>query len=596
MERLILEADTKFDEKFKQVQQRQQANISVFVDRTFNLRQQIAHNSALTGDEHFMELLVETEKYLSPEYASTARSEAEKRLYTMLAGLLKSLLRESVAVTAYAARKVQIEMIYQWFEDKKSQIFKWELSCEKKNESQDPKIIDGELSHAVDDHSVGAAVEPCSSQVERPRSRFASRMQAACECADPVDHQPCKPLTFTAEESRKREVALITNKLSLYKKRNLQKAEQYRADAKEKGGSHHEMPVSNVRVIYKKDSTTTKTAALDLPSAAFHAGPCGSPGLLHSLGAQAPVFDPSKKALQMTLDEALANTQRHWVTHVVRRMEEERDSKVMNDCLTGLAFHQARVDEESSRRLESCTFGSQTGRVCHTILRREPKHTGEGAEDRVGMVTAASQLPSKALDKERAMEMLHKVTYTGSDSTSLSPYDDYQPTALDERRLQELLSVVNVPDRCSDSARERHGLKGPHPTSVAATSLCNTRLDVSVTGETKTVGTQPRTDVPVMQLLFPALKAEEDVPSLRQLEQMRVVDRIRECFARMKTKDGKGFHVPRSVIEAALITPDDRPYDECLRLLPRPGSSLPHNPNAPKDAKGSKKKKVGKKK
>jgi hypothetical protein len=278
------------------------------------------------------------------------------------------------------------------------------------------------------------------------------------------------------------------------------------------------------------------------------------------------------------------------VAHLVRQVESENDDREMHDAQHVLAFQQSRMEEETARRLESDTLAGQTGRTCHPILRRVPRRPGESP------VTVKSQLPSAALEKVDAMRMLGRAAAPGAgNEESLSAYDHYEPNAMDETKLREMLTRLASHDDAvvAADARRRLGLTSPHPGSMAGTGKQKATVDL-VTGPTTIVSpVGPRSDVPLTELLHAVLAAEEDVPSAERLEQLRLVDRVRDCFARSTTKGGQPIHLPRSTIERAILVPDDRPYEECVKLLPRPGSAFAANPFP--DVKKDKKKPKGKK-
>jgi hypothetical protein len=97
---------------------------------------------------------------------------------------------------------------------------------------------------------------------------------------------------------------------------------------------------------------------------------------------------------------------------------------------------------------------------------------------------------------------------------------------------------------------------------------------------------------------MPVLRPDEvGVPSLRRQKQLRLVERIRLSFARNVDVKGNPAPIafPRGAIEAALVSPDDRPVEECIKHLPIPGSHYPRNP-FPQNVAGDKKGKKGSKK
>ena len=82
------------------------------------------------------------------------------------------------------------------------------------------------------------------------------------------------------------------------------------------------------------------------------------------------MMDDLYDGLKEEVEAAIASAQRHWVKHMAKKLEEEQDVKEFKDNMTMFDFNQARVEEESTRKIESGKYASQTGRTCHTILRR----------------------------------------------------------------------------------------------------------------------------------------------------------------------------------------------------------------------------------
>ncbi len=608
MERLINDADGKFDEKLKAVQAGTATNLNAFADRTYNLRQQIAHNASLTNDDHFMELLQHTERYLSPEYV--VRGEVDKKLTALLAGLLKTLLRETVAISAYAARKIQIEAIWQWYKDKQMQILDFSLKRadelagikseprKRRSWSPTPASWDAPSSppatatdSTAQDNRATTPLDGKSSPIspQKPGVAFMTGIGLSALPADFGREQPSvkapPALSFMEEAVREQDTHAISKKMGLFRKRNLAKAEKLRQEIARKGATSAAgagATGNEPRVVYSRDRARTGNNADGRPATTGQTSRVAVSGpspLLHTV--RTSDRDPNIAKL----DAAVVASQRHWVKRMLQRVEEENDEREMSDVLTTLAFNQARIEEESTRRMESEEHGSQAGRTCHTILRRvpqDPSASGGPSEK----ITERSQMPSGNLPREETLQLLNRVAYHGSE-ISLSPYDAYQPTAMDEKKLQALLSRVKAPE--SSSPHFSMGrLRPTEPRSITGTSALNITLDVTNSADMKPAPRIPRSDIPLIEQLLPVLRDEENVPSLAQMEQMRLVDRIRECLGRVKTKKGDQFHVPRKEIERAIIRPDDRPYEECFKLLPLPGG-FPANPNPTAEKKGKKK-------
>eukprot|EP00758_Cryptobia_borreli_P005390 Tbor_TRINITY_DN4865_c0_g1::TRINITY_DN4865_c0_g1_i1::g.1382::m.1382 len=130
-------------------------------------------------------------------------------------------------------------------------------------------------------------------------------------------------------------------------------------------------------------------------------------------------------------------------------------------------------------------------------------------------------------------------------------------------------------------------------------SLLDPVLDVVVAPDCVTTKQIPRLDVPIYEQLLrvssgngkkgrrqshqPTQSLEQQryilssFPSLRQLEQLRLSDRVRTSFAQSGTK---GPHVTRySGTYKMCVEPMDESYEDCLSLLPFPSDGLPSDPS-----------------
>jgi hypothetical protein len=271
----------------------------------------------------------------------------------------------------------------------------------------------------------------------------------------------------------------------------------------------------------------------------------------------------------------VAKAHRHYIAYLTKLLEEESDKRERHDMMTLFEYNRARYEEESNRRIESERFSSQTGRTCHTILRREPMRfvsTSQGPQH----VTVQSTLPSSQMDPISVREELGVIVHESQQS--LSPYDAHQPTRLDEVKLKDVLNRVHLLQR--RFTENKLGLKVPDPRNSAGSAQANIALDVCLAPDAKVTVSGPRIDIPVVDLLFSQGDPEADVPSMRKIEELKAAARVRDAFAYAETKWGKVCDMPRKRIGNAMVAPDDRPYDECLRLLPTYGSFLPRRPSS----------------
>eukprot|EP01004_Peranema_trichophorum_P007814 NODE_6588_length_867_cov_77.857527_g5992_i0.p1 GENE.NODE_6588_length_867_cov_77.857527_g5992_i0~~NODE_6588_length_867_cov_77.857527_g5992_i0.p1 ORF type:complete len:271 (+),score=86.19 NODE_6588_length_867_cov_77.857527_g5992_i0:88-813(+) len=223
---------------------------------------------------------------------------------------------------------------------------------------------------------------------------------------------------------------------------------------------------------------------------------------------------------------------------------------------------------------------------------------------------------------------------------SLSPYDNFDPTR-ETFNMKLLLPPESKPLTTPDSNRIEEmttkGLIHTHPSALRSTSFMNTNLDVVSSPTTvfapsmlAAIGKLPNTnlqeeeedpkkarakprakspkgkdkqkkarrgpvDPQVVEQIFPVLSVEQEVPSIMRMQQMQQVEAIRETFAR------HGMSIPTSVIEQGILTPEDRPYMECITNLPLPDDGLvkdftkkKEKKKKPKKAKSSEDKKAKK--
>ena len=606
IERLLHEADTKFMEKLRLCQQGTATNMNVYSDRTYNLRQQVVHNSQLTDDKHFMEMLCDTEKYLAPEY--TVRGEMDKRLNSLLCGLLKTLLRETVAQPLYSLRKIQIEMIWQWYCDKKSNVLDFVIGKDRERSvssaaqlQQQPSVVTNTDAPSLSDGGVllrqstsaNIPARGISGGASSPSSKFSQKLERVIQgqwhgstVADP-SRTGVNDLTFREDAARSSDEAAIQKKLCMYKKRNLAKAEKMRQEMATAAASQQQLTSqtsgADIRVVMTKDAKSRQRKVVDAKSSnsqlSMRNGPSGPAPYLHA-SAFAPTFSTAgNDAETLSNEQILAQAHRKYIAYLTRKLAEENDVRDFNDMMVLFAGNQSRLREESLRRMEADRYASLVGRACHVIERRDPAHPplrfntpGAAAPGRPSTVPAGSG--TRQLDTEWA-EKLGYVIYKGP-QTSLSPYDVRQPSRHDQETLQRLASTIPTPDDGASDIRAALGLHNPDPRNLVGTgSSGGGGLDVVLAPDAKVTPNIPRLDIPIKELLFLPSDPDASIPSITQLQQMKVVERLRENFSFAVTKAGKRCHLPRAKIEAAMVTPDDRPYDECIRLLPTFGASMP---------------------
>lgn len=623
--RVIADADTKFEEKLRLVKSDGGgASFVVYPDRSFSLRQQVAHLAALMSDVHFAELLGDVERCMTPEYAT--RPEPDKKLHVFLATLVKHMLRDMVAspnaaassaTSSFAARKVQVEMVWQWWSDKQGEILDFALATKAKAAAATAQVVADKVPKPPTGSpskpmppAGGGATNTAAAVVSGPTVQdLLPDEKWSQEPLHPVGGSSLavRPLTYPDDASSVRDQSTVKRRLALFKRRDLVKSETFRVEQMQqqtwarRGDTGEQPNPPAARIVLTKEARNKRAQS---------AGGWGVGGRSNSTAMGSSFFsatDPRATLIRsggidasrpmtssgvdlwrgqnnddVELHGVSHDTHARILHHLVHLTDQARDQRVARDVIATFAFNQARLDEETARRVESDTYASQTGRTCHTRLRRP---TAE-----------APPKPSASLDVDTINAMLGRVVYQGGDA-SFSPYDNYRPRPIDERRLQEMLSkLTTVDDRVTD-LQQRFGLSSPHPGSVAASSVRGEPLDLVPSATLQVSAAMPRVDAPLVEQLFPFMATEEaEAPSLSRQKQLRLVDRIRAAFAR--NVDAKGnpapIGIPRAVLERAIVSPQDRPIAECMRLLPLPGCDYPANPNPAGNAgAGDKKGKKG---
>lgn len=623
MEKLLHEADGKFNEKLRLCQGGIATNMNIYSDRTYNLRQQVLHNPQLTSDDHFMEMLMDTEQALAPEF--TLRGEVDKKLTSLLCGLLKTLLREAIGQPLFALRKIQIEMIWQWFQDKKRSVLDFAIGLMKQQSSAALNTIEAS-DNGLSVTGVGARVQPlesaaiaastCSSQqtsgAPNGDSKYGSRLKSFIGGTAAAKSAPSSHHFMTANNdlsvrddlsAADARYATTAKKLTMYKKRNLSKAEKLRQELHEQQQQQAGQTVdgSGVKVVYNKDAKTRqrKVSEARQQLVAMRHGPSGPPSYIHH-ESTAPFFtrDATEAA---ALDNAVGNAHQHLVKYFAARMSDEGDRRDLRDTMSLYDFNRSRLDEESNRRLESEGFASQLGRTHHLHLRKTGSiPAGDGATTtdakpgrmhfNIGATvkpsSGSSTLPPTA---EQQQSLLGVRSYQGPASSTLSPYDHRHITRLDEVKLQAFMQRYSREEGTTTapaagvSVSQLTPMTQPKALNTMGTPCCG--LDVALAPDAKVTAVGPRIDTPVMDLLFESSEPHAGVPSQRKIEELKIAARVREAFASDRKpgqRPGSAHHYPRSKIERAMVTPDDHATSDCMRLLPTYGSFLPRRPSTAK--------------
>eukprot|EP01012_Entosiphon_sulcatum_P041716 TRINITY_DN555_c0_g1_i1.p1 TRINITY_DN555_c0_g1~~TRINITY_DN555_c0_g1_i1.p1 ORF type:complete len:733 (-),score=134.46 TRINITY_DN555_c0_g1_i1:153-2351(-) len=722
MEKLIIEATARFEEKFQHARDGQNINVAGYggPDRQYNLRTQMQHVPQLQQDKHFMSMVTDVEKYSVPDYA--LRGDVEKRLRALLCGLLKGLLRECISSSDLAIRKINIEKCWNWYQDKKKQLVAWGMDRRTATGPSAPSPppdrqaaggADGKRRGKGNDSAMGAASDDdgkddslahAGTDDETDFSRLSPSKDAPfappanAKIAFDMNSVPLKlnsvkdrintsalQLNFMQQEEEQQRATGIVKKLQLYKKRNLRASMLQRGDGSApvapgpvspSGGSAKDsVREPRIRVVYRD----RRVVELRQP-----------PVFMHSATLRPATLPPKGGA---EFHESLAAVNRLWVARRAEEAEEKLEEMEFRDTISLWSFNQARIEEEINRRQESAQMSSQTGKTCHKILRRpftapladaaisgasfnlpseidltaakpggphwiqpEPgKIRGDTAINMFGRIptdlrpaNAAAPDPQSrslslslgALNARKSVNFDVRPHTSGPATISLSPYDNISPD--DPSRMRMLRPPSRAPLLTPDSEKESDmrlkGLVHTHPDAIRSTSLLNTKLDVTTTTQTifapsmlaaigkmpttpkadedenakpkKPVRTAPKkppakagaggkpkltfkkgpVDPNMVDQIFPTLSVEQEVPSLMRMQQMRQVETIREAFAK------QGLSVPTSVIEQGILTPEDRPYIECITNLPPPEFGLVRDFTKKREKKPKKKEAASEKK
>jgi hypothetical protein len=613
METLLHEADGKFNEKLRLCQGNISTNMNIYSDRTYNLRQQVLHNPQLTNDDHFMEMLSDTEQALTPEF--TMRGDMDKKLTSLLCGLLKTLLREAISQPLFALRKIQIEMIYQWYQDKKRHVMDFAIGLHKTTSTTSTIANDAHSGLSVT--GVGTRVQApsalsCAADGRRnllcsgapaTDSTYGSRLRAhvgsltSSNTTTVATHQSSYHFSSASRDLSIRDdlsaadarYATTAKKLTVYRKRNLSKAEALRQELQQQQiNSQQEGP----KVVYKKDAKARQGKASEARQqlVAMRHGPSGPPSYLHH-ESTGPFF--SRDAADTSeIQNAVGNAHQHLVKYFAAKMSSDSDKRSVRDTLTLYDFNRSRLEEETNRRLESEMFASQLGRTHHTHLRKGSTVGGTASDGTIGKpghmhfnlgsaVKPTSDGSSGTAETKQQILGIHTFQNNGGICTTLSPYDNRIITRLDEAKLEAFMNRYRT-DSVAHPAGASVAQMTPMSQQGNQLGAPCAGLDVALAPDAKITGIAPRLDTPIMDLLFDACDASSGVPSQRRIQELNMASRVREAFGSDKKpqtqRPGSAHHYPRNKIERAVTTPDDHGASDCMRLLPSYGAFLPRRP------------------
>eukprot|EP00668_Euglena_longa_P034479 GGOE01044292.1.p1 GENE.GGOE01044292.1~~GGOE01044292.1.p1 ORF type:complete len:669 (-),score=173.44 GGOE01044292.1:535-2502(-) len=625
VDKLILEASARFEEKFHAAKDGQTANVSYGgSDRTYNLRTQIQHIPQLQLDKHFMVMVNDIDKYTSPEW--TLRGDIEKRLYSLLAGLLKGLLRESISGDA-AVRKINVEKCWNWYRDEKKLLLEWKMD---KRQTGSTVREDGRISPTKGEDAEGGSTaridvaDDAEASLRRtqvrgvpgsPTAAAEKKVSVLQKVKDRIEGSALD-LNYMKQEEEQQRATDIVKKLQLYQKRNLQKSlEQRLGQTTVTAAESVGRPLTASTVSQGQDSSVPRIVYRDPRKSD---PPRTAPILMHSMESPDLPQHVQQQANPLQLKsskefiDALANVQKVWVQKRAQEAEAKLDEMEFADTVAMWSHNQARIEEEINRRQEAYQMSSQTGRTCHHILCRP--HTAARSDPQpLDLNCTAPPRLGVVIDSSRSQ-------YPGTGKViSLSPYDNFDPDR-DGRKMRLLTSAqqakVCTPDDDNLEGMRLKGLRHTHPSGIRGTSLMNGKLDVLSTFGTTfapsmraAIGKIPTTadadaeeeaapnagskkqspkaekagkdgkgkkaakkrgpvDPGLMEQIFPVLTVEQEVPSVLRMKQMQQVENIREAFAKY------GMSVPTSTIEHGILTPEDRPYIECMTNLPPPESGF----------------------
>eukprot|EP00760_Papus_ankaliazontas_P017440 PhM_4_TR17255/c0_g1_i1/m.56773 len=635
MDRLIFEANSKFTEKAQLVTQDQTVSFSAFTDRSYNLRVQMAGTAWLANDTHFMEMLMFVEKFTAVD--DNLRGDLDKRLNAVLAGLLKGLLRESLSLPDIGGKKISLERVHAWYQEKTFELLdakmkrRAAIAKAKQHQPQQQQVhatvVDesplgaGEagLQRSPSKHHLTLGEEATTVEnisYEGPRGRWVQAMAAegppapvpsspggVSSIASPRFSRGATPqagqqpmiganlaqgpsITFLQRKKEQETRAVIDRKMHTYRKPNLSKprgrpCEQQKSDhaATPEPAAQRPQP----RIVYKNRPKS----------------------------ATGNVYMHAKSSGDARVDAGNESAHRVWVMRRIQQLENAFDENEMKDCLTMWQQNYARLEEESNRRVEGSQVASQMGRTCHAQFlvkesarstaepaklhpsrTRQPSLVGGGGEGGgVGSTTVSSSLDGVAIPRK----------FEGTD-VSFSPYDAYRTTMLDKilHDYQDNNTVDGQRVRAPDSAlMARLGLRASHTPTLRSTAPLNVPIDMLVSDETVVApALVPAIDKPFMEQMFPRTDANRtDGPSVLRLQQLQLASRVHECFSRSRTKEGQPMRQSMASIQKALLTPEDMPLDECLMMLPRPDQGYIRDyTGASKKAGGKKAKKKSAKK
>jgi hypothetical protein len=448
MERLLGDADARFVERSRtliEAAKSSAAGVALHVDRGgASLRQQVAHNHGLMADRRFKEMLDECEKCLAPEF-SLRGDVLDRALQAMLASLLKTLLKEAAALSSPAARKVQIEMTFQWWQDKKRDILDVVLSRMPKSRSRAEAAAAAAaaaslLAQQQADANGGRAGDDDADAVS-PAQRA---VLAALQAGDPRDSegpplsvQPCAPLSLHSDATAEKDRSAVAQKLRLYMKHDVAAGHAVRTGQHQQQQQGQQLGVVGVglgiqaqhgspqrgtvfqqpRVVMNAANNNKSFSASpgsktklrgtgglhqqqQQPQQQYHGAaredaPAGPAPFQHIAVQAAPRGHVDKDRPPGTVDESMALAHQRLVRHAAQQLEDRFSDREAIDMNAALSHNRARLLEETARKLEAREFSSQSARTTHLILAKVRQSDG-------ALVDARTRLPSARYDKEHA--------------------------------------------------------------------------------------------------------------------------------------------------------------------------------------------------
>eukprot|EP00762_Andalucia_godoyi_P002157 ANDGO_02464.mRNA.1 hypothetical protein len=558
-------------------------------DRNINLRSYT--DSLLEKDKHFQEMLRDIERYGYAVISSDADRD-QKRAFALYS-LLKSVLRECIALADVFERKVNIERVYNWYREKRKRLVELRPPTAKTfgAQSSTANSTTIELSktheqselfmHSSDRQGLGLTIKPLASRkaAQQPPPPLSSSLKLHQNEQSPEWVPRLTQIRMQHESSNGRSVS-PPNQNNPDAESFFVSGEDFLPDTPRSMGANTGYSLRSARSEVSTDAAAgiasfrrrnLVSSALTRPAVVPSARPVSN--RVNDSSAEDDVFkrprtSPGSTSMAMSLqttrlipsqsfsdevDPREKAMETLWLTKRAAQTEAVLEEREFSKVVRAWSTHRSRVEEEITRRAESARSSS--------VL--------------ISKMAELNFVDQDDEERPRGFQTPHGSTrrYSG--------FPDVVVPA-QELSMPDPTAASRPPSSASGKGDKKKGKKGDD--SKKGKKGKGKEKEKKGKGAADEEAEAPaKSLVPDIYYVAP--------PSEYRLEQLRECDRIRQALAK------KGVPLYSSIIEKGILVPEDRSHDSCVRGLPLPGVGLFANPfGEAKGKKGKKGKAAGKKK